>query len=794
LFVLADARRIWRVFLIHVLIVAGICLPILILAGLKRGHVADMTIVLRTSPTGRQLIVSTGPHGPIMDDGVIEGFEALPTVDIAIPEVLQTQASVAKRVEGNVVETEDLVTFYSTRPGDPILAKHNIDVMKPDDRGLVLSLVTAKQIQAKVGDLLQLTIYRKGGEEASVDFRLRGICPEGVLTEGGGYMHTTNLNLIWRYIHETAVPEWNLPASPTLSAPDQYAGYFIFCKKSDDLQDSDREFLAGEGYRLVDVKDTERRTLFGLLRKESLEELSVYYLDTPTSGSNAQSRLWWAPSDIARKTRPDDVVLPWNAPGIVDASGTKLRLVGCSLPELTWIKRYLSDRDLAFGYDSPELSIRFPGMAPRVASETIALQLEGDESVEMIVQRTESEQTAPETVDSQPEDGDQNGKQAKEKHSPPEDHGRDEPDPRKSGHEKQLEHSEVPVGNVEGSPDEGIGTDRIQPDMAPEGAPRTPADEKRSSQPPEEADDQGTQAEKQVDPRSDNGGRTPPTKQEAPHQAKTESIPGERTSLDNVESSLEKPARPPATAAVIDRPEPQEATSPSVAQSEPILAVVPIQFLAHLDSYHHGTAEFDPVGKRFVPVVGKPKYNQARVYAQTIYDVPELARCLRTQGFVDKSEKTRIEEIEEQDESLSLLVSVVKWVVLLFGVLEVGIVLWDSTNRRRRDLGILRIMGVSGWAVLYMVMFRAALIGICASVVAGCVGWGGCAVLSMEVPDGWGDLVQYKPVANATLDFREDWRIVVFVAFVCSLVGSVVPAISASRVDPFDAVVSAVDT
>jgi len=91
-------------------------------------------------------------------------------------------------------------------------------------------------------------------------------------------------------------------------------------------------------------------------------------------------------------------------------------------------------------------------------------------------------------------------------------------------------------------------------------------------------------------------------------------------------------------------------------------------------------------------------------------------------------------------------------------------------------------------------MFRAALIGICASVVAGCVGWGGCAVLSMEVPDGWGDLVQYKPVANATLDFREDWRIVVFVAFVCSLVGSVVPAISASRVDPFDAVVSAVDT
>ena len=145
-------------------------------------------------------------------------------------------------------------------------------------------------------------------------------------------------------------------------------------------------------------------------------------------------------------------------------------------------------------------------------------------------------------------------------------------------------------------------------------------------------------------------------------------------------------------------------------------------------------------------------------------------------------------------------------IVFVFGLGTVATVLWDSTNRKRKDIGILRIMGVSGPAVLYMVLMRAALIGIFATLLTYGVDWGACEFLAFKEisSDGavWlnqmlSEVLSWKEslnlTANAFVDFREDW-IIACVALGCSLVGSIAPGVLASRRDPFDAVVQSKDS
>ena len=227
------------------------------------------------------------------------------------------------------------------------------------------------------------------------------------------------------------------------------------------------------------------------------------------------------------------------------------------------------------------------------------------------------------------------------------------------------------------------------------------------------------------------------------------------------------------------------------------VAVVPSPLLAHLDAVDRGEALYDSETASFPPVPVPPNYDKLRIYATSIDHVPEIVDCLRSQGFGVTSEFTRIKEIHDQDASLALLVQIVTWGVLLFGILTVSIVLIDSTDRKSKTIGIMRIMGVSSPAVSYMVMLRAAIIGICAAGVAGMFGWVFCGFLSWRpmldssgrTPPEWlGTILLLKPVALATLDLWQD-RAFLFATVACSVFGSLLPAIKASRLDPFDAVI-----
>ena len=164
---LRDVLRLWPSVQHHVIIVAGICLPILLLLGLKNGHVAELREDLLKSPTGRQVVFWSGQHGELMTPQAARSYEQeIPGVEIVIPEV-QRLVSLSSKHDQDEIRRVDHVTLYSTRPGDPILAQYGGDVLQEAGDEIVLMSSVAEALNVQPGDEVEVTIERErdGGEE-----------------------------------------------------------------------------------------------------------------------------------------------------------------------------------------------------------------------------------------------------------------------------------------------------------------------------------------------------------------------------------------------------------------------------------------------------------------------------------------------------------------------------------------------------------------------------------------------------------------------------------------------------
>jgi putative ABC transport system permease protein len=180
-------------------------------------------------------------------------------------------------------------------------------------------------------------------------------------------------------------------------------------------------------------------------------------------------------------------------------------------------------------------------------------------------------------------------------------------------------------------------------------------------------------------------------------------------------------------------------------------------------------------------------YDRARLYATTIDDVPAVVTALSAKNFAVMSETGRITEIQQQDNSLQLLVWVVGVGVFFFGIITVFSVLMDATDRKRATVGILRVMGVSRSGVFMTILLRSAVIGVAAALASIAVGFGISQFLAWTPPSSvtWAQLKPIVAVSIAPLDLL----FVAGGAVGCCCLGAIPPAWKASRLDPFDAIV-----
>lgn len=373
-----DVFRLWSASQLQVIIIAGICLPILLLLGLKNGHVADLREDLVTSPVGRQIVFWSAKQGDFLTKEVLADIQGcIPNVSLVIPE---SQKLVFVR-QGESESTDDVqspLTLYSTLPGDPILEQFGAAIgnaaFGADALPLILSEPTAKALGKKVGDAAAIMIKRRLGAEEQdhvLHFMIVGTVASG--DESGGFVGFTHLDVmacLEKFGTGEAVPELSIPAMSSLRAVDQYSQMLLVCFRgpTTDLTTKDHSFLAERGLVAEEATNPDVTSLYGTLKADAAKELKFYTLRFAGEEDNGQSVIRDNPELLSRNTEAqDDLVLRWCDPLTVRVSGDECRLIGLTLPNKKqtggWIQNFLRPQSPWFTYEestATPLSVRGP--------------------------------------------------------------------------------------------------------------------------------------------------------------------------------------------------------------------------------------------------------------------------------------------------------------------------------------------------------------------------------------------------------------------------------------------------
>ncbi|QXP83323.1 FtsX-like permease family protein [Methylococcus sp. Mc7] len=91
---------------------------------------------------------------------------------------------------------------------------------------------------------------------------------------------------------------------------------------------------------------------------------------------------------------------------------------------------------------------------------------------------------------------------------------------------------------------------------------------------------------------------------------------------------------------------------------------------------------------------GSSRYARLRLYARSLEAVPVLAESLRGQGYDVSTRSKDIELVRNVDHALSFLFRLIAGVGIAGCVLSLGASLWANVERKRRELALLRLVGI----------------------------------------------------------------------------------------------------
>ena len=730
-----DAWRAKGLLFVSVLTVAGVCLPSLLLWGLKRGMVEQFRQEMLRSPTATEVLASVVADPSLRLDaaGTAELAGALPAA--VIPDLDDAVAVVPPRpADGS--EPEDLsARLISTAPGDRKLAFHGADVLAADELGVVISADLAaalgwelrrepdgRAVPVQANPTLRVRLTRGGeaGPEASPPIRLpvraalagpvdRPIeaAEEGAEADAGGPRFGTehkvfaSAGLLRRtadYAAGLSVPDLGLAGNAREPQP-AHDGYLLFTKadRGADLTADDRARLDQLGFvarpldeALPDLTPAERaevRTLYGLLRPH---ELGVWWVGVRFAGRGGAVRT--LPSDrtadwIAGVTPLDDAVVPWSRPRVAEIDGEPHRLVGLSPAGGRWFKTYLVRPGARFAEGGDGMRVFLPESDD---ATTAAAPAEG-EAAEPPPAVTVADGPVSYTLAAQPP--------AARGRFPAEPPG---PTDRERALFAAAARTVTTLHLGLGMP--GLG----MPGLGGVG------------------------------------------------------LGGSGAAAD-ADGWAEAWAASPVRAAWAE------------AGRLPV-AVVPSRLTALLARRDAGQIAFDPDRNRFAPLPTGPVYGKFRVYAPTLESVPEVHAALEARGYSATSDRDGVQEMLGNVRRLTVMCWATIVPVLLLGVLSIGTGLYEVAQRKRKELGVLRLIGAGQAQAVWFVLIRAVLLAALASVVTACV-----AALAVA---GLGSIG-----IDCRIRWPLDLPVMFLVALLCCLIGAAFAAWRCvARVDPFEAI------
>jgi putative ABC transport system permease protein len=152
--------------------------------------------------------------------------------------------------------------------------------------------------------------------------------------------------------------------------------------------------------------------------------------------------------------------------------------------------------------------------------------------------------------------------------------------------------------------------------------------------------------------------------------------------------------------------------------------VVPVELLGVLRTANQRAIVFDNARQRFKMARGG--YRGFRLYAASIDDVPYLYHRLKDEGIEVMAEVEAIERIQILNQGLTRLFWLIALLGLFGGTAVLVSSLYAAVERRRRDLGVLRLLGFARNHVFFFPIAQ----GIIIAIMGLLAGFGGYAVLA----------------------------------------------------------------
>ncbi|MDY0367930.1 MAG: ABC transporter permease [Candidatus Syntrophosphaera sp.] len=155
--------------------------------------------------------------------------------------------------------------------------------------------------------------------------------------------------------------------------------------------------------------------------------------------------------------------------------------------------------------------------------------------------------------------------------------------------------------------------------------------------------------------------------------------------------------------------------------------VVPMELLGVLRTATQRAVSFNHEKGRFE--MARSGYRGFRLYAQSIDDVPDLYHRLKDQGIEVIAEVEAIERIQVLDQGLTRLFWLIALLGLFGGTAVLVASLYAAVERRRRDLGVLRLLGFSRRHVFFFPIAQ----GLMITALGLTAGFGGYGALAATI-------------------------------------------------------------
>jgi putative ABC transport system permease protein len=188
---------------------------------------------------------------------------------------------------------------------------------------------------------------------------------------------------------------------------------------------------------------------------------------------------------------------------------------------------------------------------------------------------------------------------------------------------------------------------------------------------------------------------------------------------------------------------------------------------------------YDTVRKDFL--LDSHDYVSFRMYARSIEDVEPLRRFLANQGIEALTKAYEIERVRSVDRGLTKIF----WLVAVVGIAgclaTLAASFASSVERKRKDLGIMRLMGISGWLIFQVPVSQAVFIGASGFAVASAAFF----VISRVINQIFGTNLSSQ--GNMCILEPKHLAIALIGTLSIVLISSLFAAWQATRIDPADA-------